>query len=516
LDSEQGLALKSELDTRTSTTELESSSTQTGEPDSSATQKMDRSLLNSIAWNAGSDWLSQIFTWALFLITIRLLSPSDYGLLALQVVLLPLGYTSSLGIGRAVVTLRELTEDQLSQLNGFGLLIGLGSYAVAAAAAVPIARFYRIPRLVPVILVSSLGLIITGAQLVSNGLMMKELRFRALCTFNALTAIVTAIMTVLLAWRGLGYWALIFGGMSGGILRATLVMWSRPHAFAFPHWSSIREPLKFSRNVVVSTMAGDIYESLDNFTAGRVLGPTALGLYGMAWTLANLPMEKVTSMVTMVISSYLSAVKDDLWALRRYIRNLTEGIALLTFPGCVGLGLVAPEFVPVVLGHKWIGMTGPMEVLSIYAGVRSVVALIPKLIVSMGNSRFVMRVDLMALPVLGLAFYTGSHWGITGIAWGWVVAYPIVVFPLYRKAFAAIEMNVVDYLRTLRPAFEGTLVMTIAVESVRHVLPGNWIVPVRLTLEVLTGIIFYGTFLWFRHRERVLAVVEMIKSARRG
>jgi teichuronic acid exporter len=506
LGSEQNLALQTEVE------EIPAKA----EPGFSSTRKMDRSLISSIAWNAASDWISQIFTWALFLITIRLLSPSDFGLLALQVVLLPLGYTSSLGIGRAVVTLRELTEDQLSQLNGFGLLIGLGSYAVAAAAAVPVARFYRIPRLVPVILVSSLGLIIGGAQLVSNALMMKELRFRALCTFNALTAIVTAIVTVFLAWRGWGYWALIFGGMSGGVLRATLVMWSRPHAYAFPHWKSVREPLRFSRNVVVSTMAGDIYESLDNFTAGRVLGPAALGLYGMAWTLANLPMEKVTSMVTMVIATYLAAIKDDLWALRRYIRNLTEGIALLTFPGCVGLGLVAHEFVPVVMGPKWIGMTGPMEVLSIYAAVRSVVALIPKLIVSMGNSRFVMWVDLIALPVLGLSFYIGSHWGITGIAWGWVFAYPLVVLPLYRKAFAAIKMDVVDYLRTMRPAFEATVVMTIAVVWVRHSLPVSWIVPVRLTLEVLTGVLVYSAILWLRHRERVITFVQMIRNARRG
>jgi len=236
----------------------------------------------------------------------------------------------------------------------------------------------------------------------------------------------------------------------------------------------------------------------------------------MAWTLANLPMEKVTSMVTMVIATYLAAIKDDLAALRRYIRNLTEGIALLTFPGCVGLGLVAHEFVPVVLGHKWEGMTGPMEVLSIYAGLRSVVALIPKLIVSMGNSRFVMWVDLVTLPVLGLAFYIGSHWGITGIAWGWVVAYPWVVLPLYRKAFRAIKMDVVEYLRTLRPAFEGTVVMTIAVVWVRHALPGSWILPARLTLEVLTGVVSYGVILWLRHRERVFAFMQMIKSARRG
>ena len=506
MDSEQSLALKPEFEAIPSVPE----------PDASPTRKMDRSLLHSIAWNAASDWISQIFTWACFLITIRLLSPADFGLLALQVVLMPLAYTSSLGIGRAIVTLRELTEDQISQLNSVGLLLGLGSYTLAAAAAVPVARFYKIPSLVPVILVSSLGMIMGGSQLVSNGLMMKELRFKELCTFNAVAAVVGAIFTLLFALLRWRYWALIFGGMAGGIVRSILVFWARPHAYAIPRWNSVRQPLAFGRHCVVSSVASDVYESLDNVTAGRVLGAAALGLYGMAWTLANLPMEKVTSMVTTVVASYLAAVKDDLGALRRYIRNLTEGIALLTFPGCVGLGIVAREFVPVVLGHKWIGMTGPMEVLSIYAGLRSVVALIPKLLISMGNSRFVMWVDVVTLPVLGVAFYAGSHWGITGIAWGWVFAYPWAVLPLYRKAFAAIKMDIGDYLRTMRPAFEGTVVMTIVVVSVKHALPGSWIVPVRLVLEVLMGVLFYVATLWLRHRERVFAFVQMIKSARRG
>lgn len=506
MESEQSLALKPEFDTATGI----------AEPDPSPTQKMDRSLLRSIAWNAASDWSSQIVTWGCFLITIRLLSPADFGLLALQVVLMPLIYTSSLGIGRAVVTLRELTEDQISQLNTVGLLLGLGSYALAAAAAVPVARFYKMPPLVPVILVSSLGMIIGGSQLVSNGLMMKELRFKELCIFNAVAAVVGAIFTLLFAWLGWRYWALIFGGMAGGIVRTALVFWARPHAYALPRWKSVRHPLAFGRHCVVSSVASDVYESLDNFIAGRVLGAAALGLYGMAWTLANLPMEKVTSMVTTVIASYLAAIKDDLGALRRYIRNLTESIALLTFPGCVGLGIIAHEFVPVVLGHKWLGMTGPLQVLSIYAGLRSVVALIPKLLISMGNARFVMWVDLVTLPVLGAAFYMGSHWGITGIAWGWVFAYPWVVLPLYRKAFAAIKMDIGDYLRSMCPALEGTIVMSIAVVWVKHALPGNWIVPVRLVLEVLTGVLFYVATLWLRHRERMFAFVDLIKSARRG
>jgi PST family polysaccharide transporter len=278
---------------------------------------------------------------------------------------------------------------------------------------------------------------------------------------------------------------------------------------------AIREPLQFGGHVIVSLIALNCYQRLDNLTAGRVLGQAALGLYGMAWTLANVPLEKVTSLVTTVIPSYLAQVQDDPAALRRYLRNLTEGLSLATFPATVGLGLVARELIPLALGRKWIGVIPPLEVLSIYAAVRSIVALLPKLLTAVGNPRFVMWNDLAALVILPASFYVGSHWGIVGIAWGWVVAYPVIALPLYRKTFLTIGMKTNEYIRALRPALDATIVMTAAVLLLKYAIPEREPLPLRLALEVITGVISYGAVLWLGYRQRVAAFVNMAKAFRR-
>jgi PST family polysaccharide transporter len=504
LDTEENLALQCEPGAELTT----------DKPALSATRKMDRSLLRSVAWNTVGDWTSQVFTWAAFLIVLRFLGPTDFGIVAMNVILLPLAYTSTLGIGRAVVTL-DLTDGQLSQLNTVGLLLGVGSFTLAAALAWPVAWFFRTPRLATVIVVGSLGFIITGAQLTSNAIMMKELRFRTLSLLNATAAVAAASVQLLLAWLGWGYWALVLGGLTSAILRGAPVLWIRPLPYAVPRWHSVRRPLAFGAHVVVAIAASDGYENLDNFTAGRVLGPAALGLYGIAWTLAHIPVEKVTSMITMVVSSYLVAVKNDLAAVRRYVRNLTESIALITFPACVGLGIVAPEVVPLVLGRKWEGAIGPLEVLSIYAAFRSIVALIPKVLVALGNPRFVMWNSVSMLFVLGPAFYIGSHWGITGIAWAWVVAYPWVVLFMFREAFTKIKMSVAEYIRPLRPALEGTILMVVAVECIGYAVSSRSLL-LRAVLKIAVGILVYASTLWLRHRQRVLAFVDMARTFRHG
>lgn len=479
------------------------------------TRDMDRSLLDSVAWNTVSDWTSQILTWAAFLLVLRFVGPADFGIVGMTVVLMPLAYTSTFGIGRAILTL-DLTADQIAQLNTVGLLLGVGSFAIAAALAEPIAWFFKTPRLAPVIVLSSIGFILTGASVVSNTTMMRKFRFRALVVVNAVVSLIGAAIQLLLAWRGWGYWALVIGSLGVGTVRGVAVLWLEPQAHAMPRWDSVRKPLAFSGHFIFSQFASDIYESLDNFTVAKVLGSAALGLYGIAWTVAHVPVEKVTSMVTTVVAAYFVAVKDNLGAVRRYLRNLTQGVALLTFPACVGVGLVARELVLLVLGNKWEGSIGPLRILSIYAAFRSIVALLPKLLVSFGDARFVMWNSLAMLLVLGPAFYVGSHWGTTGVAWAWVVAYPWVVLFLYKEVFKKIEMGVAEYIESLRPALEGTVVMAFAVGGVGYAISSNQSMLLRLVVKVAAGVVVYAGILLLRHRERMFAFVELAKSFRRS
>jgi len=287
-----------------------------------------------------------------------------------------------------------------------------------------------------------------------------------------------------------------------------------PCRLAWPRWRSVREPLKFCRSLVVSTFAFYSYERTDNLVVGKMLGQSALGLYGAAWELANVPLEKIVTVLVTVIPSYLAAVQDQPAVLRRYLRILTELIALAAFPATIGLALVAHEMVPLVFGKKWIGMVGPLEVLSFYAGFRSSVALLSKILIAMGDARYVMQNDVTALVVLTIAFYLGSFQGAIGVAWAWVLAYPLIALPLYRKTFQAINMKLSEYFRALRPALEASLAMVVSVELVRFSLPPLWPTVLRLLIEIATGALSYGAALALIHNERMSVLIRKAGSLR--
>lgn len=473
---------------------------------------MDRSLAGSIAWRALADWSSQIVTWAAFLIVARLLSPADFGIVSMAVILYAyLKNIGEFGIPATVINRRDLTEYQLAQLNTIAVLLGVVCFGLGCALAFPLAVFFKTPRLAPVVVLTSLALVALGVRAVPEGLLCKEMRFRWLSIASAGCDVLAAAATLILALRGFAYWALVLGNLASAVTLSALMVQARPQGFAMPRLSSIRGHLVFGGHLMISTLALSSYERLDNLTAGRRLGAAALGFYGMAWNLANVPIEKVTTLVTTVVPSYLAAERTEPAALRRYLRGLTEVMAVATFPTTVGLGLVARELVPFALGRKWIPAVPALEVLSAYAAFRSMVALLPKLLAAVDKARFVMWTQLAALVILPCAFFIGSHWGTVGIAWGWVAAYPLVALPLYWKVFRTVGMRFREYFRAVRPALDSTLVMTAAVIVLKQVLPPTEPVLLRLVVEVVTGAATYISTIALAHRERAAVFWNLAK-----
>ena len=139
------------------------------------------------------------------------------------------------------------------------------------------------------------------------------MQFPLLSLYEAARSISAAVVTLVMAYMGYGYWALVWGNVIGTFLRCVLVARRKPVRFAKPVLSKIREPLMFGWHVLVSIVALNSYERLDNVTAGRVLGRSALGIYAMAWNLAYVPLEKVTSLVTIVLPSYFWPCSMILW-----------------------------------------------------------------------------------------------------------------------------------------------------------------------------------------------------------
>jgi O-antigen/teichoic acid export membrane protein len=445
--------------------------------------EMQRSLARGIAWTGGGKWLTQLLTWGATIVVARILGPDAYGLVGMAALFLGLvTMFTEFGLGTAIVSLHDLTERQIAEVNSVAVLLGLGGTLLTCLSAWPLSRFFHEPAVFWIVIAMSANFVISGLRLTPYALLQKDLRFKLLAVLEGAQAVVFALTNVVCALLGFGYWTLVIGAVVSQLFAAVSTIAFRAHGFARPSREGLHGVLRFSNHILLGRLAWYVYSNADFAVAGRVLGKTALGAYSFGWQFASIPVEKITAMVTRVTPAYFAAAQHDNAALRRLLLNVTEGLAFLTLPATVGIALVAPEFVRLALGPEWTGAIAPLQVLCVYASYRSLVTLLPQILNIKGDARWTMWLGIATALALPPSFYLGSHFGPVGIAAMWILVYPIFTIPLYRRTFMRIEMPVAEYLAVLWTPIRGTLLMAGAVLGLRLALPDVWPSALRLGL----------------------------------
>lgn len=469
--------------------------------------------MHGIAWTGAARWSTQLVTWGATLILARLLSPEDFGIVSMAAVYLGfVALFNEMGIGVAVVNIRDLTPSELRQIHTMSVGLGLAGCAVACAMAIPLGIAFKTEELPAVIAVLGFSLVVNAFKTVPVALLQREFRFKFLAFNEGCQSLVMALAEVVLALWGFRYWSLVLGELLGMIAAASLAFAWRPLAFAVPSFSRLKRVIRFALHLLSGRALWYLYSNADFAVIGRVMGKESLGVYQLAWNFANIPLRKITEPITRVTPSVFAAVQHDTATLRRYVLNLTEGISLVTFPLSVGLALVADDFVKVALGPKWLEVIVPVRLLSAYITMRTIQSIIPQVLIARGDPGFLVRNGILAVTVMPAAFLIGTRWGLAGVGWAWMIAYPIVALPMYVRLHRLIDLRAGPFLRAIWPATTGVMAMTAAVLAVRLAVPADSDLLARLVIQVTSGGAAYLATIWFIHRDRVLAARTAIAA----
>lgn len=482
-------------------------------------EDLDRSLVSGVAWVGGMRTVTQGIQWIAALIVVRLLTPADYGLVGMaQAYLGVVRMVSEFGLGAALIQHHDLTESQIARISGASVLFATFLAAVSVALSGLVAGFFGQSEVRNVIIVLSVRLVLGGLEMAPRSLLRRDLRFRTLAMVQAAENLTYAATSLILAALGNGYWSLVWGALAGGVARTTAAAAANWHPIAWPRdLRSIKEELWFGWHVMVARLALGVRLYADAVIVGRFLGKEALGAYNVGWTQANLPVDRVTSLVSEVTPSVLAAARHDASMLRRYLRILTEGIALYAFPATLGLAVVADDFVLLVFGQRWAEAINPLRILAVAAAMQSLTPYLSQILITAEQPKRNMQFNVVAVIVLPILFFAGSHWGITGVAAAWLVGYPALSASLLLPhALRAVNMPVRDYFQSLRPAALAGAGMVAAVLTVRVMLPDNVPLAARLAIEIATGAGVYGVAVFSSYGRRLAAVLSLLRSSRAG
>lgn len=475
--------------------------------------------LSGFRWTASARLVSQLITWSITLIVIRILAPADYGLLAMATVFVSLlSMFSELGLGAAVVQRKELDESLVRRVFAVVLLVHFVLAALLMLAAPLIGAFYHEPRVVLVLRVLACQFILAAFAVVPDALLQRRMEFRHRSLLDLGCAVLTSVSTLTMAMAGAGVWALVVGSLLGQLCKTVGLNLLSPY-FKRPDFalSGMRPLLRFGGQITLSQLLWMGFSQADILICAKVLGNEVLGFYTVAMHLASLPNQRISSLVNQVAFPAFSSMQHDR---QRVGANLLLGARLLgfvAFPILWGLSSLAPEVVLAVLGEKWLPSTGILQAIALIMPLRMIGNFVQVANQGIGRSDVILRNAIWALAIGPLCFFLGAHWGgLQGLALAWLVVSPLVFLQVTLRGLPTLGLRWTSLIHSLLPTALTAVVMFAAVQLVRHFLGDAWPLALRLGLLIGVGAVGYLAVAWLVNRRGINELFDLARGLRRA
>jgi len=285
----------------------------------------------------------------------RILTPKDFGLMALATVLIALAdLFQDMGFKQALVQRKQTSPKLLDTVFWGALGLGLVWYAIIFMLAPMAGRLLDNPDIVPILRTLGLLMPISTLGTVPEALLLRELNFKRLWRAELWSALLPGLLSIALALAGHGVWSLVWGAMLGSTARVgtlwTLVSWRPANLPQKGEWKQL---VRFGGLVSLESGLVWVINYTGHLLIGRFLGTASLGLYRIGFSLALTPMTSAAQALARVMFPAFSKVQDHPEQLRSGFEKAQRLMALVMFPVGTALAIFADRLVPLLLGPSW-------------------------------------------------------------------------------------------------------------------------------------------------------------------
>ena len=446
------------------------------------------SVKRAVIWRSGSQIFAQAVAWASTLMVIRILDPADYGLFAMtQVVIVFLNFLNGYGFAGSLIREPELTEEKIRQAFGVLLLVNAALALLQLGLAPIAADYYRQPEVAELLSVQALIFLATPFIAIPEVLLMRAMDFRRQALVNIGATLVSATVALGCALAGLAVWTLVFAPIALFWARAIgLQLATRTRYRPTFRFAGTGPMFRFGLALLASSFGWTVMTQADTAIAARWLSPDQLGLYAEAFFLTSLIASKFVPPLNEVAYSAYSRMQADPRLLGAAFLKGVRLIMLVTCPLYLGLSVVAPDAITLVLGEKWRAMAPLVSVLALAMPAQTLHILFAPAVNALGHTRITMRTSLFGAALMPLAFFTGLHWGAMGLAYAWLLVFPLLPLATFVQARGKLNIDVRRLAGAVAPGLLASVAMAAVVElASRALAPASpW---QRLPLEMAVG-----------------------------
>ena len=340
-------------------------------------------------WGGLNSGIQQLVGLVFGIVLGRLLSPSDYGMMAMiSIFSLVATALQDSGFRTALTNIEHPKHEDYNSVFWFNIIMASSLYVILFLAAPLIGEYYHTPRVVPLCRYAFLSIVIASFGTAQSAYLFKHLRAKQQAEAGALAVILSSMTGVGMAFAGMAYWSLATQGLVYVGIN-TLLQWHfspwRPsiHGITF---APVRRMFRFSCKILATTIMTHVNNNVLNILLGHYFTPRDTGNYNQAYQWNTKCYSLVQSMVAQVAQPVLVSLNGEEGRQKDVFRKMMRFTAFITFPLLFGFGLVAKEFIVTAIGEKWLASAQLIQILCLSGATMPLSTLFSNMIISKGRS----------------------------------------------------------------------------------------------------------------------------------
>ncbi len=448
------------------------------------------STIANFIWRFTERTAAQLVTFVVSIILARILSPEYYGTIALVTVfttILQVFVDSGLGI--ALIQKKDADDLDFSSVFFFNMFMCVVLYIVMYIASPYIAAFYNDKGLTPIIRFISLTIIISGVKGIQQAYVSRNMLFKRFFFSTIGGTIASAIIGIILAYRGYGVWALAIQQVSNTAIDTLIlwltVKWKPKFMFSFQR---LKRLLRFGWKLLVSALLDTIYGNLRNLIIGKKYTSADLAYFDQGDKLPKAIVTNINVSIDSVLLPTMSKMQDKTEAVRTLTRRAIRISVYIVAPLMIGFACCADSLVRLVLTDKWLPCVPFIRILSVSYLFWPIHTANLNAIKAVGRSDIFLKLEVIKKAV-GLALLLSTMWfGVKIMAYGLIVECLLGLIVNTWPNKKLLHYGYIDQMRDIAPSVLLSMAMGVAVYCVGLISMPEI---VKVVAQITLGIVIY-------------------------
>lgn len=460
-------------------------------------ENLKEKTVTGVLWSAVQKFGSTALSFISTIVLARLLTPEDYGCIGMLSIFLAVASTFiDGGFGSALIQKQRPTREDYSTIFYWNLGLALVLYIILFFSAPAIARFYNLPLLCSVLRVQGVVLIINAIRIVQTNQLRKQLKFKKIASVDLSVAALSLAVTVYLAWKGFGVWALVAQQLMVSVL-TTSIYWITGHWTPLLVFSkqSFKELFGFGGFILLSNLINTFCNNIQGLLIGKFYNSATMGYYSKAKSTEELSSTFISNIIDQVSYPVLAEAQNDKAYMIRMLKKFIGVLAYVTFPIMLLLMLLAKPIFILLYSDRWLPSVPYFQILCL-AGIFICLQGINYYAVAAVGKSDKLFLGTLLKRGLGLLFVIGGLiiGGIKGLLGGMVLSsftiYFINAILVSRHVGYRIGQQFVDLL----PVLALSIISFIASYLISFVYSGNMYLLAGFQLVTFVACYFVGSF----------------------